>query len=69
VGNLPTEDIVHLLNSCGISTGIDTAQALACAREIGQMLDMEPLSHLSRCGTREQLLERTRGQAFQHPGR
>lgn len=69
VGNLPTEDIVHLLNACGISTGIDTAQVLACAREIGQMLDMEPLSYLSRCGTREELLERSRGQAFQHPGR
>lgn len=69
VGNLPTEDIVHLLNSCGISTGIDTAQVLACAREIGEMLDMEPLSHLSHCGTREELLARTSGQAFQHPGR
>lgn len=68
VGNLPTEDIVHLLNSCGISTGLDTAQVLGCAREIGRMLDMEPLSHLSRCGTREELLERTRGQAFRHPG-
>lgn len=69
VGNLPTEDIVHLLNTCGVATGLDTAQVLACAREVARLLGIEPLSHLSRCGTREELLERTRGQAFRHPGR
>jgi hydroxymethylglutaryl-CoA lyase len=56
VGNLPTEDIVHLLNASGIDTGLDTAQVLACAQDIGQLLEIEPLSHLTRSGTRESML-------------
>lgn len=64
VGNLPTEDIVHLLNACGIDSGLDTAQVLARARDVAQLLEIEPLSHLGRCGTREDMLERTRGHAF-----
>ncbi len=67
VGNLPTEDIVHLLNASGIDTGLDTVRVLECSRRVAALLGMEPLSHLSRCGTREELLARTAGRAFSHP--
>jgi len=67
VGNLPTEDIVHLLNACGMDTGLDTARVLACAREVAMLLGIEPMSYLARSGTREELLARTREHAFEHP--
>lgn len=64
VGNLPTEDIVHMLNSCGIDTGLDTASVMACARDVAALLDIEPLSHLCRSGTREEMLDRARQNRF-----
>ena len=67
VGNLPTEDIVHLLNASGIDTGLDTARVLACARQVAALLGMTPQSYLAQCGTREELLARTAGRAFMHP--
>ena len=67
VGNLPTEDVVHLLNSCGVDTGLDTARVLDCARRVGSLLGMAPQSYIAHCGTREELLARTAGRAFVHP--
>ena len=67
VGNLPTEDIVHLLNASGVDTGLDTARVLACARQVAALLGMTPQSYLAQCGTREDLLARTAGRAFVHP--
>ena len=64
VGNLPTEDIVHLLNASGIETGLDTMEVQACARDIAGLLGIEPLSYLCRTGTREALLEQARGKTF-----
>ncbi len=67
VGNIPSEDIVHFLNSTGIRTGLDTQRVLDCARAVGKLLGMEPMSYLARSGTREELLKRTRDHAFEHP--
>ena len=67
VGNLPTEDIVHLLNSVGVDTGLDTMRVLECARRVASLLDMAPQSYLGHCGTREEMLARTAGHAFAHP--
>ena len=67
VGNLPTEDIVQFLNTSGVDTGLDTAGVLACAREVAALLDIEPMSYLARSGTREEMLARTSGHAFEHP--
>lgn len=33
-GNIATEDTLHLLNSLGIDTGLNTAQIAACARDM-----------------------------------
>jgi hydroxymethylglutaryl-CoA lyase len=52
VGNLPTEDIVHLLNESGVDTGIDTQAIQQAARDIAAMLEIEPRSYVTRNGTR-----------------
>lgn len=56
VGNLPTEDIVHLLNDMQIDTGLDTAEVAAAAADIAGLLDITPQSYLSVCGTRRQIM-------------
>lgn len=67
VGNLPTEDLVVLLESMGIHTGIDPAEAVAAAREIAAMLGIEPRSHAAQVGTRAELLEQGRAHPRNHP--
>ena len=52
IGNLATEDIVHGLNEMGIDTGVATEEAMDASRDIATLLDIEPASHLSRCGPR-----------------
>ncbi len=60
VGNLATEDIVHLLNEMCVETGIDTAEAARAAWDVSRLLGIEPASHVTRSGTREEVLERGR---------
>ena len=67
VGNLPSEDIVHLLNEMGIHTGIATADVLAASRAVADMLDFEPRSHLAHCGTRADLMAAGRDNPRHHP--
>ena len=52
VGNLPSEDIVHLLNESGVNTGIDTGAIQRAACDVAAMLGIEPRSHVTRNGTR-----------------
>jgi hydroxymethylglutaryl-CoA lyase len=52
VGNLPSEDIVNFLNTMGIETGIETADALVAARTIGDLIGIPVNSHLAAVGTR-----------------
>jgi hydroxymethylglutaryl-CoA lyase len=52
VGNLPSEDIVHLLNESGVDTGIQTQEIQQAARDIASMLGIEARSHVTRNGTR-----------------
>lgn len=59
VGNLATEDIVHLLNEAGVETGIDTAEARSAAVGVGDLLGVRPASHVVHAGTRQDLLDRT----------
>ena len=49
IGNLASEDIVHALNEMGIDTGVATDKALSAARDIAELLDIEPANHVSRC--------------------
>ena len=61
------EDIVHLLNEMGVETGIDTAEAARAAWDVSRLLGIEPASHVTRSGTREEVLERGRTNPRQHP--
>lgn len=60
VGNLASEDIVYLLNEMGVDTGIDTEEAIAAAREIADMLDITPASHVAHTGSRRELMGRAK---------
>jgi hydroxymethylglutaryl-CoA lyase len=67
VGNLPTEDIVHLLNEMGVDTGVETREAIAAARDVGEILGIEPASYATRCGTRDDVMDRGRTNPREHP--
>ena len=67
VGNLPTEDLVVLLESMGIRTGIDPQEAVAASRDIAAMLGIEARSHSAQVGTRAELLEQGRSHPRNHP--
>ena len=67
VGNLPTEDLVVLLETMGIRTGIDPQEAVAASRDIAAMLGIEPRSHAAQVGTRAELLEQGRSHPRNHP--
>jgi isopropylmalate/homocitrate/citramalate synthase len=56
IGNLPTEDIVQLLNTSGVETGLSTTAVVEAARDIADMLDLPHQSHALLYGTREDLL-------------
>ena len=67
VGNLPTEDIVYLLNEAGVATGLETAAVLAAARDVAALLGIEPRSHIAHCGTRADVMEMGRRHPKEHP--
>jgi hydroxymethylglutaryl-CoA lyase len=56
VGNLATEDIVHLLNEMNVATGIATEDAVAAAWDVARLLDITPRSYVTAAGTRAQLM-------------
>lgn len=57
VGNLATEDIVHMLNEMGVATGVTTAEIAAAARDCAEMLGIEAGSHTAHVGTRADVME------------
>lgn len=67
VGNLATEDIVHMLNECGVETGVSTAEIAAAARDIGKLLDVVPASHTAHIGTRADVMEGAKKAPREHP--
>ena len=67
VGNLPSEDLVSLLDAMGIETGIDPLAAVAAARDIAKLLGIEARSHAAQIGTRQELLEQGRSHPREHP--
>lgn len=56
VGNLPTEDIVHLLHVLGVNTGLDVSEVLAAARDVARTLAISPRSRLTATGSRDDLV-------------
>jgi hydroxymethylglutaryl-CoA lyase len=56
IGNTPTEDLVHMLREMGIETGIDFEELTAVAEYVRDELDLSPMSHVLKGGTRENVL-------------
>jgi hydroxymethylglutaryl-CoA lyase len=48
IGNLPTEDIVNMLNRSGVNTDLETDLVLAAAQEIQGILDIPVRSYIAR---------------------
>lgn len=67
VGNVPTEDLVCLLDAMGVQTGVAPSAAVAAARDVARLLDIEPRSHAAQIGTRDELLEQGRSNPRYHP--
>ena len=67
VGNLATEDIVHMLNEMGVATGVETSEIAAAARDVAQLLRIEASSHTAHVGTREDVMEGARAAPRHHP--
>ena len=54
-GNLPTEDIIAMMTELGVSTGVELAEIVAAARDIAQLLAIEPISFVCRSGARAEI--------------
>ena len=67
VGNLATEDIVHMLNEMGVETGVDTAEIAAAARDCAKLLAVEAGSHTAHVGTRADVMEGAKKAPREHP--
>ncbi len=67
VGNLATEDIVHMLNEMGISTGVETSEIAAAAQDIAKLLGIEAGSHTAHIGTRADVMAGARKAPREHP--
>jgi hydroxymethylglutaryl-CoA lyase len=67
VGNLATEDIVNLLNTMGVETGLSTEAVVTAAHDIAKLLDITPQSYVTASGTRETIMREARSHARAHP--
>jgi hydroxymethylglutaryl-CoA lyase len=57
-GNVPTEDLVNMLEEMGISTGIDLDRVMTASNKIQRFLNRPMASHVLASGTRRQLFDR-----------
>lgn len=55
-GNLPTEDLVQMLNEMDIQTDLDTETVKTAAKDVASILDIIPISHVGRAGTRADIM-------------
>ncbi|WP_197277159.1 hypothetical protein [Sphingomonas profundi] len=54
-GNYATEDLVCILDDCGVDTGLDQAAVVAAARKIATLLGIEPRSFAANGAWREEI--------------
>ncbi len=67
VGNLATEDIVHMMNEMGIETGVETAEIAAAARDVATLLGIQAGSHTAHVGTRADVMAGAKKAPREHP--
>ena len=56
-GNVPLEDLVHLLDAMGVETGVDLDALLEAARLACSLVGRDVDSHIGRAGARFAHLE------------
>ena len=56
MGNVCSEDLVHMLHEMGVETGIDLDQLIACARLAGDLTGKSLPSHVVKAGKRSELV-------------
>jgi hydroxymethylglutaryl-CoA lyase len=56
MGNVCSEDLVHMLHEMGVETGIDLDQLIACARLAGELTGKALPSHVLQAGKRSELV-------------
>lgn len=54
-GNLATEDLVHLLDDCGVATGVDLERLLAASALVAELVGHPVPSRVSAAGPRSRL--------------
>jgi hydroxymethylglutaryl-CoA lyase len=59
-GNFPLEDLVTMLEECGVKTGMDALRVQAAAHEIGEKLGVPVQSHRGAGATREIIMRKGR---------
>jgi hydroxymethylglutaryl-CoA lyase len=67
VGNVPTEDLVHMFSEMGVHTGIDLPSIGDAARKVGALLGVEPASYVGRGYTKAQTLLKGQAAPRHHP--
>jgi hydroxymethylglutaryl-CoA lyase len=63
VGNTPTEDLVNLLRSMDVETGVDFGRLVECAEAVSDRLELGSPSHVLKGGTPENVLAATEASA------
>ncbi len=56
MGNVCSEDLVHMLHELGVETGLDLDKLIACARLVGELTGKALPSHVLRAGKRSELV-------------
>ncbi len=56
MGNVCSEDLVHMLHELGVETGVDLDKLIACARLAGELTGKSLPSHVLKAGRRDQLI-------------
>jgi hydroxymethylglutaryl-CoA lyase len=59
-GNFPLEDLVTMLDECGVNTGLDPVKTQEAAQEIGARLSVPVQSHRGGGATRETIMRKGR---------
>jgi hydroxymethylglutaryl-CoA lyase len=62
-GNIPTEDLINMLDEMGYATGVDLTVVMIAARKLQQFLHRPLASHVLSSGTRKELFEGVAGRA------
>lgn len=55
-GNVPTEDLLHMLDEMGVRTGIDLDKAIAIGKKVGKMVGHSTDSYIMKAGKSKDLI-------------